>query len=341
MKALVFHGDHDLRFEEVPIPEIGDQDVLVRVKAVGICGSDVHGFEGKTGRRTPPMIMGHESSGLVEKTGRSVRNVKPGDRVVLFPYTTCGHCSYCEKGVINQCPDKKFLGVFSINGAMAEYVCVRSDLLYPLPGGVDYIHGALIEPLSVSARAVKKAFIQPEHSVTIIGAGTIGLACLILAKKRNPGKVVMVDLIDSRLRMARDLGADLTFKADENPQDFIHQQLAGGADIVIEAVGIEKTVRQSIQWVSRGGRIVIVGLSQKLMSLDMHEIVNKEVKIEGSFLYDRKEYEEILKDLNTLKPSLDRMVSLTAPLSEGVGLFRRLAEMDASLLKVVLTDKPA
>jgi len=153
--------------------------------------------------------------------------------------------------------------------------------------------------------------------------------------------VVMVDLIDSRLRMARDLGADLTFKADENPQDFIHQQLVGGADIVIEAVGIEKTVRQSIQWASRGGRIIIVGLSQKLMSLDMHEIVNKEVKIEGSFLYDRKEYEEILKDLNTLKPSLDRMVSLTAPLSEGVGLFRRLAEMDASLLKVVLTDKPA
>jgi 2-desacetyl-2-hydroxyethyl bacteriochlorophyllide A dehydrogenase len=339
MKALVFHGDHDLRFEEVPIPGMGEDEVLVKVKAVGICGSDVHGYLGKTGRRTPPMIMGHEFSGVVEKIGADVTNVKPGDQVVVFPYTTCGHCSSCQTGVVNQCPNKKFFGVFTGNGAMAQYVSARSDLLFPLPGGTHFIHGALAEPLSVAARAVSKAEIHPESTVTIVGAGTIGLMCLILARVRKPAYTVVVDIMDSRLSLARELGADFTFNPKSgDPVRFIQEKLGGGTGVVIEAVGIDKTVQQSIQWVARGGKVVIVGLSQKMMALDMHEIVNKEVRIEGSFLYDRREFQNILKQLPALKPSLDQMVSLTAPLSEGVELFKRLAGMDETLLKVVLTD---
>ena len=339
MKALVFHGDHDVRYDEVPLPPIDGQEVLVKVKAVGICGSDIHGYEGKTGRRTPPMIMGHEFSGVVEKTGKAVTNVKAGDRVVVFPYSTCGKCPYCRREAVNQCPDKKFFGVFTVNGAMAQYISARSDLLFPLPEGTEYVHGALVEPLSVAARGVAKADIHPEDSVTIIGAGTIGIMSLILARMKRPKSTVMVDIIDSRLHLARELGADLTFNSrQDDPASFISEQLKGGTHIVIEAVGIEKTVQQSIQWAVRGGRVVIVGLSQRMMSLDMHEIVNKEVKIEGSFLYDRREYREILKQLPTLRPSLDRMISLTAPLSEGVEWFKRLAKMEDNLLKVVLTD---
>jgi len=339
MKALVFHGDNDLRYEEVPNPEISDHEALVKVKAVGICGSDVHGYLGKTGRRTPPMIMGHEFSGVVEKIGKSVENVKPGDEVVVFPYTTCGHCFYCRKEAINQCPDKKFFGVFTANGAMAEYISARSNLLLPLPEGTDYLHGALVEPLSVALRAVNRAGIHPESTVTLIGAGTIGLMCLILAKVQKPKCIVMVDIIESRLRLARELGADLIFNSKDNdPASFISHPLKGGTRVVIEAVGIEKTVQQSIQWVARGGKVVIVGLSQRMMSVDIHEIVNKEVRIEGSFLYDRREFQDILKQLPALKPSLDKMVSLTAPLAEGVELFKRLAGMKDNLLKVVLTD---
>jgi 2-desacetyl-2-hydroxyethyl bacteriochlorophyllide A dehydrogenase len=339
MKALVFHGDNDLRFEEVPIPGMGEDEALVKVKAVGICGSDVHGYLGKTGRRTPPMIMGHEFSGAVEKIGANVTRVKPGDQVVVFPYTTCGHCSYCQTGAVNQCPEKKFFGVFTANGAMAQYVSARSDLLFPLPGGTDFIHGALAEPLSVAARAVAKAEIHPETTVTIIGAGTIGLMCLILARIRKPTYTVVVDLMESRLRLARELGADFTFNPkDDDPTRFIHERLWGGTGVVIEAVGIDKTVQQSVQRAARGGKVVIVGLSQRMMDLDMHEIVNKEVRIEGSFLYDRREFQDILKQLPALKPSLDKMVSLTSPLSEGVELFKRLAKMEDNLLKVVLTD---
>jgi 2-desacetyl-2-hydroxyethyl bacteriochlorophyllide A dehydrogenase len=339
MKALVFHGDHDVRFEEVPVPAVDEQEVLVKVKAVGICGSDIHGYEGKTGRRTPPMIMGHEFSGVVEKAGSGVKNVKAGDRVVVFPYTTCGHCSFCQTDVVNQCPEKKFFGVFAVNGAMAQYISARSDLLFPLPDGTEYAHGALAEPLSVSARTVSKAAIRPESTVTIFGAGTIGLMCLILSKALKPKYTVVVDLMESRLRLARELGADYTFNPKkDDPARFVNGELRGGTSVVIEAVGIDKTVQQSIQWAMRGGKVVIVGLSQRMMALDMHEIVNKEVKIEGSFLYDRREFQDVLKQLRALKPSLDKMISLTAPLSEGVPLFKRLANMEDNLVKVVLTD---
>ncbi len=339
MKALVFHGDHDLRYEEVPDPQISEHEVLVKVKAVGICGSDIHGYEGKTGRRTPPMIMGHEFSGIVEKTGKAVTHVKAGDRVVVFPYMTCGKCPYCRREEVNQCPDKKFFGVFAVNGAMAQYINARSDMLFPLPDQSGYVHGALVEPMSVAARGVAKAGIGPESTVTIIGAGTIGLASLILAKMKKPEYVVMVDIIESRLRLARELGADFTFNSTrDDPIRFISNQLKGGTSVVIEAVGIEKTVQHSIQWAARAGKVVIVGLSQKMMSLDMHEIVNKEVKMEGSFLYDRREFQDILKQLPALTPSLDKMVSLTAPLAEGGALFKRLARTEDNLLKVVLTD---
>ena len=339
MKALVFHGDHDLRYEEVPDPQISEQEVLVKVKAVGICGSDIHGYEGKTGRRTPPMIMGHEFSGVVEKTGKAVTHVKAGDRVVVFPYMTCGTCPYCRREEVNQCPDKKFFGVFAVNGAMAQYINARSDMLFPLPDHSSFVHGALVEPMSVAARGVAKADIDPESTVTIIGAGTIGLASLILAKMKRPKYVVMVDIVESRLRLARELGADLTFNPTrEDPVRFISSQLKGGTSVVIEAVGIEKTVQQAIQWAARAGKVVIVGLSQKMMSLDMHEIVNKEVKMEGSFLYDRREFQGILRQLPALTPSLDKMVSLAAPLAEGGALFKRLAKTEDNLLKVVLTD---
>ena len=340
MKALVFHGDHDLRYEEVPLPGIGDQEVLIKVKAVGICGSDVHGYEGKSGRRTPPMIMGHEFSGIVERTGGRVETAKPGDRVAVFPFATCGHCGFCRKGAVNQCAHRRFLGVFDVNGAMAEFVAVRQELLYSLPDGADYAVGALIEPLSVAARAVSKADIQPGDTVTIIGAGTIGLLCLILAEAKRPKLRVAVDVMDRRLSVARQLGADFTFNPKDNDaSQFISEKLAGGADVVIEAVGIEKTVQESMRWVATGGKVAIVGLSQRMMSLDMHEIVSKEVKIEGSFLYDRFEFEAILQRLSALRASLERLISLRAPLSGGVELFKRLARMDEDLVKVILTDE--
>jgi L-iditol 2-dehydrogenase len=340
MRALVFHGVRDLRYEDAATPAVGSGEALVKVKAVGICGSDVHGYLGKTGRRIPPMIMGHEFSGVVERVGPGPTDVNPGDRVAVFPYTTCGRCSYCQDRRINACPDKRFLGVFSTNGAMAQYVSVPAELLVPLPADVSFVHGALGEPLSVAARVVSKAYLGPEAAMTIIGAGTIGLMCLILAKTRGARCVSVIDISEDRLRLAKRLGADLTLNAgSQDPAEILPVRFEQrGPAVVIEAVGIEATVNQAVQLVARGGTLVIVGMSDKRMVVDMHEIVGKEIRIEGSFLYGRQEFHEVLGQVRTLTPQLDMMVSHTAPLSEGAAFFERLAKAEPDLFKIILTD---
>lgn len=339
MKALVFHGDNDLRYEERPLPACGPGEALVKVRAVGICGSDVQGYLGKTGRRTPPMVMGHEFAGEVAAVGPAVGRFKAGDRVVVFPYAICDRCACCRGGLTNICPEKKFFGVFSQDGAMAEYVCAAEDLLYPLPAGLDFAHGALAEPLSVAARCVEKAGIVPGRPVAVVGAGTIGLMCLLLAKLKGATPLVAVDLDDGRLGVARRLGADLTVNPSrEDVAAAVGQRLGGGADIVIEAVGVEATLAQAVALAARGGRVAVVGMAQRHIAVDMHQLIGKEVDIVTSFNYDRRQFEDVLASLPALKSGLDEIISLRAPLAQGVGLYRRLAAGEAGLLKVILTD---
>jgi len=341
MKALVFHGDNDLRYEDVPTPAYGPDEVLVKVKAVGICGSDVAGYQGKTGRRTPPMIMGHEFAGVVEYAGVNVSGVKAGDQVVVYPYTSCGTCVSCTKGMSNACSHKQFFGVFTINGAMAEYVSVRSDLLYPLPAGADLRHGAMAEPLSVALRCVEKAAITKDSTVTIVGAGTIGLMCLLLIKIRQPRTIAVLDISDERLELARDLGADITINpAKENPSEVIAARFpSGGTSVVIEAVGIENTLSQAVALAERGGRISVVGMSQRMIPVDMHEVIGKELQIISSFQYDRRQFEHVLASLPALKADLDRVISHSKPLRQGVEMYERLAKAEPGLIKVILTDQ--
>jgi L-iditol 2-dehydrogenase len=340
MKALVFRGIRDLRYEVVPTPECAATEARVQVRAVGICGSDVHGYLGTTGRRVPPMIMGHEFTGIVESIGSEVRGVHAGDPVAVFPYVPCGQCPYCHDGRINACQDKRFFGVFSINGGMAEYVSVPADALVPLPEGAGFVHGALGEPLSVAARTVGKAEIAPAASLIIIGAGSIGLLSLILAKVRGATAIGVVDICEDRLDLARSLGAEWTLNPrTQKPADVLPASLrVRGADTVIEAVGVDATVNQAVQLVARGGKIVIVGMLEKRIAVDMHELVSKEIRLEASFLYDREEFQHILGQLESLKPQLSRIVSHAVPLSEGVDYFVRLAAGERNICKVVLTN---
>jgi 2-desacetyl-2-hydroxyethyl bacteriochlorophyllide A dehydrogenase len=340
MRALVFHGIRELRYEEVATPKWAATEVLVRVKAVGICGSDVHGYLGTTGRRIPPMIMGHEFAGVVEAIGADATGVGIGDRVAVFPYVTCGLCSSCREGRVNACPDKRMFGTFSTNGGMAQFVSVPATVLFPLPEDASFVHGALGEPLSVAARTVGKAAVAPGASVTIIGAGPIGLMCLILAKARGAKRIGVIDISEERLALARELGAAwVSNPQTKNSTDVLSIHLdERGADTVIEAVGIEATVSLAIQLVARGGKLVIVGMLEKRMPVDMHEIVSKEIRIEGSFLYGRQEFQGVLGQIESLRPQLDKIVSHTAPLSQGAEFFARLAAGEANACKVVLTD---
>jgi len=320
MKALVFHGDNDLKLDEVNVPTLEPDEELIRVAAVGICGSDVHGYLGKTGRRTPPMIMGHEFSGIREN----------GENVAVFPYKACGECSCCLEGAAASCPNKIMFGVFAENGGMAEFVAVRRNQLFKLPQGASPIHAAMAEPLSVAFHAVAKADVNSVQRVAIVGAGAIGLLCLVLAKQLGAKHLSVLDIDRSRLELAKKIGADEIFQSDREALPEMT------FDTVVEAVGLSATVSQALKLVRRGGALILVGMSQKEIPLDMFDLISREIVIKGSFQYTRQEFESVVNMLPALKEQLDSLISHKVGLSQGVEMFQRLAAGETGMTKVVL-----
>lgn len=341
MKALVFYGNEDLRLAEVADPEPGPGEVLIRVKACGICGSDVHGYLGITGRRIPPMIMGHEFSGEVVALGPGVDDVRIGDRVAPYPVVFCGECEPCRAGDMHLCVNKRALGVLDCNGAMAEYVAIPSRLLFKLADGVSFEVGAMMEPLAVAMRGVNHAGDLTGKTVVIVGAGTIGLLALALVRTRNPARVIVSDLSDARLAVARRLGADATVNpANADVAAAARAATADkGADVAIEAVGTTPTVQQAMACLRIGGTGVWIGNSAKMITLNMQEVVTRELRVLGSFLYTFREFGEGVGLLNSGRLDLAPVISLKAPMMEkGIELFARLAKDPGALIKVILNN---
>lgn len=334
MKALVFRGNDDLRYEDWPIPRVGPEDALVRVDAAGICGSDVHGYQGRTGRRTAPMIMGHEFAGTVERVGSRVSALRPGRRVAVFPYTSCGTCPSCREEATAACPGKRMFGVFDVNGGMAEYVAVPARQLVPLPQGADVVHAALAEPLSVALHGVEKADVKPETRLAIVGAGAIGLMALVLARRCNVQSVTVLDLAPDRLKLARQMGAERVIRCDRGPVP------SGRFDVVVEAVGVAATLNQAVRLAARGGQVIVLGMSEREIPVDVFDIVSREIRLEGSFNYTFKEFKRTVGMLPSLRPYLERVVSHRVPLADGVDMFRRLARGEAGMSKVILSRGP-
>src|ERR1700678_978923 len=253
MQALVLENLRDLQFRDVPQPEFGSRDVLIQVKACGICGSDVHGYDGSTGRRIPPLIMGHEAAGLVAKVGSDVRSVRVGDRVTFDSTVSCGNCSLCKAGDVNLCDDRQVLGVscgdYRRNGAFAEYVCVPEHIVYQLPECFAFEKAALIEAVSIAVHAAKITGIKPGSSAVVVGAGMIGLLAIQAFRVFGCTQVIAVDLEESRLGLAKELGADETLLAT-NPDLMakLHAATGGhGPDIAVEVVGAQKSVTTAIE----------------------------------------------------------------------------------------------
>jgi L-iditol 2-dehydrogenase len=337
---LVYHGPEDLRWQDIADVRPGRDDVLIKVKAVGICGSDVHGFLGITGRRTPPMVMGHEFSGEVAAVGAGVAGVKVGDRVAPYPVVFCGECEFCRAGSVHICLNKTAFGVLDCNGAMAEYIVVPARLIFKLADTVSYPVGSMIEPMAVAYRGVNHGGDIGGKIVLIVGAGTIGLLALAIVKMRNPARVFVTDLSDHRLQVAAAMGADCTLNAAAGDVGAaIKARTDGlGVDIAFEAVGATPTVQQAMASLKIGGTAVWIGNSAKMVNVDMQEIVTRELKVAGSFLYTLREFSAVVELLNGGRLNVEPMISLTAPLAEGVGWFRKLAKDPGPLLKVILTD---
>ncbi|GIV77172.1 galactitol-1-phosphate 5-dehydrogenase [Litorilinea aerophila] len=336
MKALVYQGPMTMTLEEVPAPTVGDDDILIQVRSVGICGSDVHGYIGKTGRRKPPMIMGHEFSGQVVAVGKAVQRVAPGDAVIVSPIQACGHCPNCQAGLTNICTNRHVLGV-DIAGAYADQLVVKESMVYPKPAGMSWRHAAMVEPLSVAMHAVEITPIPLMGTVAIVGAGTIGLLTLLAARLKGAGTVIVTDKSPHRLEMAEELGADLAIHVDQqDPVAAVREATDGlGADVAFEAVGYAPTVQQALAITRTGGHVTWIGNSAQMIELNMQEVVTRELTVRGTYGFN-KEFPRAIQAIASGRVNVEPLIERVAPLAEGPQIIHDLATGRSDLIKVIL-----
>ncbi len=334
MKALIWHGPWQMELEEVPEPVPGPGEVLVAVKAVGICGSDVHGYTGRTGRRWPGMIMGHEFAGQVVDVGSGVTRARPGDPVVVSPMFSVAPGP--ERGPLNQSPHRRLLGV-EVNGAYAERVVVQEEQLYPKPPELRWHWAALCEPLAVALHAVQRAPMPLMGAVAVIGAGPIGLLTLLAARLRGAGPIFVTDRNPRRLALARELGAHRTVHVDqEDPVEIIRAATDGGVDVALEAVGIGATAQQAIDVVRNGGQVTWIGNSARTIQVDMQSVVTREITVRGSYAFTPEEFGAAVQALAGERVPVASLIEKVAPLEDGPTIFRQLAEGEQDWIKVIL-----
>ncbi len=305
----------------------------MRVKACGICGSDVHGYDGSSGRRIPPLVMGHEAAGVVERVGRDVTGVREGDRVTFDSTVWCGECERCRRGEINLCDRRTVLGVscadYRRHGAGAEFVSVPARIVYALPDGVPFEHAALIEPLSVAMHAVDRRPPRPHDAVLVIGCGMIGLLVIQVLRARGCRRVTAVDVDDGRLALAARMGTlDLSDgdQAETSSVPF---------DLAIEAVGRPETVARAIRSVRKGGAVVLVGNVTPAVELPLQDVVTRELTLVGSCA-SSGEYPRAIELMANGGVDVGPLISATAPLEDGPAWFDRLYRHEPGLMKVVL-----
>lgn len=284
-------GIGKMGFEERDIPQVKDDEVLVKLEYVGICGSDLHYYEtGAIGDYVvePPFVLGHEPGGTVVEVGKNVTHLKAGDRVALEPGKTCGHCEFCKTGRYNLCPDVVFFATPPVDGVFQEYVAHEADLCFKLPDNVSTLEGALIEPLAVGFHAAIQGDAHLGQKAVVMGAGCIGLVSIMALKARGVSEVYVVDIMEKRLQKALELGADGVINgAEENVEEKICQITDGrGVDLVIETAGTEITTRQAISIAKKGSNIVLVGYSKSgEMTLPMSLVLDKELTFKTVFRY--------------------------------------------------------
>lgn len=373
MKALVLTAPSEFNYDlEFPEPTAAAGEVLVKIAACGICGSDIHGMDGRSGRRQMPIVMGHEAAGEIVAVGEGVTDWKLGDRVTFDSTEYCGECEECKAGFVNLCPNRKVLGVspgeYRRHGCFAEKIALPTRILYRIPDELSYEKAAFAEPVSIALHAVNladgievgEAFTQAEEgesceakdcghdchcegeeakggTAVVVGAGLIGLLVVQALKARGWEKVIAVDLDDGRLELARKLGADEVFNAKQEGLAMHIRKICDGdgADASFEVVGAGAPLDLAIRSVRKGGQVVLIGNLQPNTPFPLQEVVTRQLTIKGSCSC-AGEYPEAIRRIQDGSIQVEPLLSAVAPLAEGAGWFKRLYDNKEGLLKVVL-----
>jgi L-iditol 2-dehydrogenase len=342
VKALVLTAPSQLEFTDFPTPIPADDEVLLRIHACGICGSDIHGWDGSTGRRRPPLIMGHEAAGEIVAIGPRVERWRLGDRVTFDSTIYCGACPYCARGEVNLCDHRRVVGVapaeYRQHGAFAEFLAVPARILYALPAGLTYQQAAMVEPVSIAIHAVQRVHLAPNATAVVVGAGMIGLFVIQALRWAGATRIIAVDLADNRLALARELGATDTLRSDvmDVPAEVARLTGGHGADVALEVVGVSATLNLAIASVRRGGSVVLVGNLAAKTDFPLQAVVTRELTLHGT-CGSAGEYPLCLDLIARGVIRVEPMISAVAPLAEGAAWFEKLSAKDgAKFMKVIL-----
>ncbi len=339
MKALVLEEYNKLVYKDVPKPVPNDNEVLVEIKAVGICGSDVHGMDGSTGRRIPPIIMGHEASGIIIESGKYVTGWSIGDRVTFDSTIYKLEDWYTRKGLYNLSDNRMVLGVscddYRRNGAFADYVAVPQHILYPIPDNVTFEQAAMAEPVAVALHAINLSGVKINDTAVVFGSGMIGLFIIQLLKLAGCN-VIAVDILDDKLDMAKKNGASDVFNAQtvDVPDEIRKFTKNRGADFAFEAVGITSTIKSAVECLRKGATLVLIGNISPSVEFPLQKVVTQEIAFRGSCAING-EYPNVLDLISKEAINVDRMISVVAPLSEGAVYFDKLYKKEPGLFKVI------
>jgi L-iditol 2-dehydrogenase len=346
MNALVLTEYNRLEFLPRPQPVPGPGELLVKVAACGICGSDVHGFDGSSGRRIPPLVMGHEAAGTVAEAGSGVKRFGIGDRVTFDSTIYCGECRFCKRGEMNLCDRREVLGVscgdYRRDGAFAEYVLVPERIAYKLPDAMGFEEAAMLEAVSVALHAVAVSDLRGGETALVIGAGMIGLLTLQAARSAGCSRVFIADVDRTRLELARQLGATETLNLSGSELAGRCRELTegAGADVALEAVGRDETVATAIDAVRKGGTVTLIGNVTPEVRLPLQKVVSRQLRLQGTAA-SCGEYPQAIEMITNGSIKVKPLITAVAPLSEGAEWFRRLYSHEPGLMKIVLKPEAA
>jgi L-iditol 2-dehydrogenase len=343
VKALLLSEYKHLEIADLPDPTPGHGEVLVSVAACGICGSDVHGYDGSSGRRIPPIVMGHEAAGTITALGDGVKGFATGDRVAFDSTIFCGDCDNCRRGDVNLCDHREVLGVscaeFKRAGAFAEYVAVPSRILYPLPEKLSFAEAAMLEAVSIALHGVSLAQVSEGSAALVVGAGMIGLLTLQALRAAGCSRIFVTDLDSTRLKLARDVGATAVLSPEASVVEQIMRLTKGaGVEVAIEAVGRNETVKVAIESVRKGGTVVLVGNILPEVTLPLQKVVTRQIRLQGSCA-SSGEYPRAIELLTRGAIQVAPLITAIAPLAEGPRWFERLYAREPNLMKVILTPE--
>lgn len=324
------------------MPELAANEVLIRVEACGICGSDVHGYDGSSGRRIPPIVMGHEAAGVVTAVGAEVRGFAVDDRVTFDSTVYCGGCEYCLRGEVNLCSDRQVVGVscgdYRRAGAFAEFVSVPEHIVYRLPDDLGFPEAAMLEAVSVALHAVRVSAVKGGETALVIGAGMIGLLTMQAARVAGCSRVMIADVDETRLELARKIGATETLflSGAELVAEVLRRTNGEGVDLALEAVGRNETVAGAIDCVRKGGTVTLIGNIAKEVNLPLQKVVTREIRLQGS-CSSAGEYPQAMELVANGQIQVKPLITAVAPLSDGAEWFERLHSREPNLMKIVLS----